>query len=129
MAGSLTQDLVSVVIATYNMGRFLPQAVPSALAQTYTNSKFRSSTMARPTIPPRSCSSGGRIRACACTGRSTAGRRAPRTRALPSAAGRFVAFLDADDFWLPEKLARQMPLFQGRPEVGVVYSDYRAHGR
>jgi glycosyltransferase involved in cell wall biosynthesis len=38
--------------------------------------------------------------------------------------GPFVAFLDADDVWLPDKLARQMPLFQGRPDLGVVYSDY-----
>lgn len=33
-------------------------------------------------------------------------------------------FLDADDVWLPDKLAWQIPLFEGRPEIGVVYSDF-----
>jgi len=34
-----------------------------------------------------------------------------------------VAFLDADDVCLPDKLAWQMPLFENRPQVGVIYSD------
>jgi len=46
-----------------------------------------------------------------------------RNRALKQARGEFVAFLDADDYWMPEKLARQIALFDASPRVGLVYTD------
>jgi glycosyltransferase involved in cell wall biosynthesis len=45
-----------------------------------------------------------------------------RNLAIREARGDFIAFLDCDDIWLPEKLERQLPLFDD-PEVGLVYSD------
>jgi glycosyltransferase involved in cell wall biosynthesis len=46
-----------------------------------------------------------------------------RNRALKLAKGEYVAFLDVDDYWMPEKLARQLALFEASPRVGLVYSD------
>lgn len=44
-------------------------------------------------------------------------------RALELARGRYLALLDGDDEWLPDKLARQLGLFERRPEVALVHGD------
>lgn len=46
-----------------------------------------------------------------------------RNMALEKATGTYVAFLDCDDLWLPEKLEKQMELFNKNPEVALVYSN------
>jgi len=47
---------------------------------------------------------------------------AARNAALAEARGSFIAFIDQDDVWLPDKLAKQLPLFDD-PSVGLVFSD------
>lgn len=44
-------------------------------------------------------------------------------RALKEATGEFVAILNDDDLWAPEKLARQVAMFESHPEVGLVHTD------
>jgi len=53
-----------------------------------------------------------------------AGPAAARNRGVREAQGRFVAFLDADDLWLPGKLAEQLKVFETRPEAAVVYGPF-----
>lgn len=124
MSGSPAGDLVSVVIATYNMGHYLPEAVRSVLAQSYPNVDVQivddGSTDDTPTIV-RQWDAHPRVR---LHRQSNAGQAHAKNQGIALSRGDFIAFLDADDVWLPEKLARQMPLFTGRPEVGVVYSGY-----
>ena len=45
-----------------------------------------------------------------------------RNYALKKANGDFIAFLDVDDWWLPNKLEKQIPLFDD-PDVGLVYGN------
>jgi glycosyltransferase involved in cell wall biosynthesis len=124
MSGSPLGDLVSVVIATYNMGHYLPEAVRSVLAQSYRNVDVQivddGSTDDTQTIV-RQWDAHPRVR---LHRQSNAGQAHAKNQGIALSRGDFIAFLDADDVWLPEKLARQMPLFTGRPEVGVVYSGY-----
>lgn len=49
-----------------------------------------------------------------------------RNRGIAAARGEFIALLDCDDVWLPEKLQAQLALMTARPEVGVVHTDYES---
>jgi glycosyltransferase involved in cell wall biosynthesis len=117
------QDLVSVVTATYNMGRYLPQAVQSVLSQTYANVEIQivddGSTDDTAQIVRR-WDQDERVHVHR---QSNGGQAQARNRGVALSKGPYVAFLDADDEWLPHKLSRQMPLF-ATPQVGVVFSDY-----
>src|ERR1044072_6790876 len=48
---------------------------------------------------------------------------AARSRAIAPPRGRYVSLLDADDVWLPDKLARQLELLEAEPRVGLVHGD------
>jgi glycosyltransferase involved in cell wall biosynthesis len=116
--------LVSVVIATYNMGRYLPEALESALSQDY------------PALEVRIVDDGSGDDTAQVLERwrddarvhvhvqANAGQTRAKNRGIADSRGDFIAFLDADDVWLPGKLRRQMALFAAHPQVGVVYSDY-----
>jgi len=124
MSGGPAGDLVSVVIASYNMGHYLPLAVQSVLAQSYPNVEVLivddGSTDDTPAVL-RQWDAHPRVRVHR---QRNGGQARAKNQGVALSRGDFVAFLDADDVWLPEKLSRQMRLFAGRPEIGVVYSDY-----
>jgi len=115
--------LVSVVIPAHDYGRFVGAAIESVLAQTVRDLEIivvdDSSADDTREVVGRF---GTRARYLFHDGRNP-----NRTRNLGvrAAAGRFVALLDADDLWLPEKLERQLALFEGRPELGLVYAGIR----
>lgn len=65
-----------------------------------------------------------RVRVLGHPGGSNRGVAASRNLALDHARGEFIAFVDADDAWLPHKLERQLQTFVAAPEqVGVVFTD------
>jgi glycosyltransferase involved in cell wall biosynthesis len=49
-----------------------------------------------------------------------------RNRGIQASHGEFVALLDCDDIWLPDKLEAQLAVMSRRPEVGVVHTDYES---
>ena len=105
-----------------NGERFVRQAIDSVYAQTYKNWEIvfldNASTDATPEIAK---SYDPRLRYYRNPVTVPLGR--ARNLALERASGEFIAFLDADDLWLPHKLEKQMPLFEASPSLGLVFSD------
>jgi len=116
-------SLVSVIVPSYNMAHFLPEAVQSALAQSYPNLEVLivddGSTDDTPQVV-RQWEGNPRVRVHR---QANGGLSDARNQGIALTRGPFIALLDADDTWATDKLAQQMRLFAGRPEVGVVYSD------
>lgn len=96
---------ISVVIPAYNAERFLRDAVESAVRQTLPPLEIL-------VVDDGSSDDTGRLAASVpgvrCIRQSNAGVSAARNRGLEEARGKFVALLDADDVWMPEKLAVQL---------------------
>lgn len=123
VTSATSQPLVSVVIPTYNMARYLAEAVQSVLDQTYPHFEIHviddgSTDNPREAIAHLMAS--GRIQFHAIP---NSGQGKAKNVGIRASRGQFIAFLDADDLWVPDKLERQLPLFT-RPGIGVVYTDF-----
>lgn len=114
---------VSVVIPAYNAADCIAHALNSVFTQTWTDHEVvliddgsRDPAELDAAIAPwRS-----RIR---LHRQANAGAGAARNRALTLARGRYIAFLDADDEWLPEFLERQIGFLERQPACDFVWSD------
>ncbi len=110
---------VSVIIPNYNYARFLPAAVESVLAQTYTNVEVivvdDGSTDDSLAVLSRY---NDNIR---LVEQENAGVCIARNRGVKESSGELVAFLDADDVWLPEKLEKQIEAYGSDPNTGLIH--------
>lgn len=108
---------VSVIIPTYNYARYLGEAIDSALGQTLAPLEvIVVDDGSTDDTPELLAAYGDRIRVLR---QKNAGVAVARNSGIAAARGEYVAFLDADDTWLPRKLELQMPLFTG--SVGLVH--------
>ena len=110
---------VSVIIPTYNYGRFLRDAIDSALAQTYRPIEVivvdDGSTDGTPEVL---AAYGERIRVIRQDNR---GAGAARNRGIAAAHGDYLAFLDSDDILRPQSLEREIARFVADPSLGLVH--------
>jgi glycosyltransferase involved in cell wall biosynthesis len=107
---------VSVIIPTYNRAAAVKEAVASVLAQTCRDFELLvvddGSTDGTPAALARF---GGEIRVLRSHRRR--GVSAARNAGIAAAQGEWLAFLDSDDLWLPEKLERQMAFMEAHPQL------------
>jgi glycosyltransferase involved in cell wall biosynthesis len=119
---STKHPTVSVVIATYNYGRYLAGAIDSVLAQTFQDFEIivvdDGSTDDTPAVLQR-YTADRRVRFFHETHR---GHPQAKNRGLNASRGSFIGFLDADDEWLPTKLQKQVERFGDDRELGVVFA-------
>lgn len=113
---------VSVIIPTYNSARYLTQAVDSVLAQSFKDFEVlviddgstddTEAVMRRYGQPVRYIH------------KENGGVSTARNRGIAESRGRYAAFLDADDTWLPEKLERQLRALNENPGYRACYSAF-----
>src|SRR5579871_1053007 len=117
---------VSVVTGVLNGEKFLPEAIESVLDQSFTGwelllvddgSSDASIAIAREysSRHPRS------IRCLEHQGRRRRGQGATRNLGIQNAIGEFIAVLDQDDVWLPNKLDQQVGILDAHPKAAMVY--------
>ena len=117
--------LVSVVVPFLNAAPFLEDAVESVLGQTYRDWELLlvddGSTDASTAIARRYASKHvGTVHYLDHPGHQNRGAASARNLAIRNARGAYVAFLDADDVWLPGKLEHQVALMELHPEAGML---------
>lgn len=114
---------VSAVIPCYNYGRFLGEAIESVLAQTVPAHEIivvdDGSTDDTPEVAR---SFGDKVRYVRTP---NGGVSAARNAGIALAEGGLIAFLDADDRWLPQKLERQVPVMAADPTIGLLHAGSR----
>ena len=116
---------VSVIIATYNSAAYLKEAIDSVLAQEYKNFEIiivddGSTYNTKQLVEDLQSHNSQSIKYIYQQNRGPA---PARNNGIKHADGQYIAFLDADDIWLPDKLAKQMPCFTQKPQTGFVYCD------
>jgi glycosyltransferase involved in cell wall biosynthesis len=113
--------LISVIIPTYNRGWIIKEAIDSVLAQEYINYELivvdDGSTDDTHDILNSYQKNFLVLR------QNNKGVSAARNRGFAAASGRFIAFLDSDDTWLPQKLSRQVDFFQSNPDALICQTE------
>ncbi|MCD6287753.1 MAG: glycosyltransferase [Candidatus Hydrogenedentes bacterium] len=131
MATVSVNGLVSIITPTYDTAQFLPATIRSVLNQTYKNWEWiiadDGSTDQTAGIMAELQQSDHRVRFIPADGHCGIAARV-RNRALTYARGEFIAFLDADDTWHPEKLARQIAYLRQHANVDGVCCRYEPVG-
>ena len=123
MERNKNKPLVSIIMNCYNGEKYLRESLNSVLKQTYKNweiifwdnqSNDKSAKIFKDYKDDRF--------KYYCADSHIEILYKAKNYALKKANGEFIAFLDVDDWWLPEKLEKQIPLFDD-PDVGMVYGN------
>jgi glycosyltransferase involved in cell wall biosynthesis len=121
---STTRPLVSIVTPFLDAGRFLVDAIESVIEQTYDNWELvlvddGSTDESTATARAFAALHGSRVRYVEHAGHANLGLPASRNVGIRLARGPYVALLDADDVWLPEKLERQVGALLANPRAAM----------
>lgn len=123
------RPLVSIIVPTYNRAHLLPRAVGGVLAQTYDRFELLIIDDCSTDNTAEVVEGFGDARIRYIRQPKNGGVSAARNRGLREAKGELIAFLDSDDEWVPEKLARQVDLVRRRPDkVGLFYTGVLTYG-
>ncbi|BAZ29615.1 family 2 glycosyl transferase [Cylindrospermum sp. NIES-4074] len=123
-----SNSLVSIIIIFLNGKQFIQEAIESIFAQTYENWELLlvddgsadGSTLIAHEYGKKYPE---KIRYLEHEGHQNCGKSTSRNLGIYNARGKYVAFLDADDVWLPKKLEKQVAILESNPQAGMVYGN------
>ncbi len=119
---------VSIITPTYNRAQYIKEAIESVISQTYSDWELivvdDGSTDQTFEILDKYAKQDKRIRYIR---QSNAGPSTARNTALAQVSGKYIAFIDDDDRWLPEKLKLQVELMESDPETGFCYVRFQIY--
>jgi glycosyltransferase involved in cell wall biosynthesis len=116
--------LVSVIINCFNSESFIKEAIDSVISQTYSNWEIilwdnRSTDRTREIVKGFQDERIHYFLSQDFTSLSLA-----RKRAIEKANGEYLAFLDSDDYWEPEKISLQVKLLKENPQIGITHTNF-----
>jgi glycosyltransferase involved in cell wall biosynthesis len=121
----MVDDLVSIIMPAYNAELYIGSAIESIVGQSYQNWELLvvndASLDKTASIVEEIAERDSRV--LSLTNTTNMGIANSRNRALKNAKGRFIAFLDSDDLWLPEKLTTQLAHMADK-KASISYSGY-----
>jgi glycosyltransferase involved in cell wall biosynthesis len=124
----ISKPIVTVIIIFLNAGEtFFREAIDSVFAQTYDNWELLlvddgSTDISTDIAKQYANRYPDKVRYLEHQRHQNRGMSATRNLGIGHAGGEYIAFLDADDLWLSQKLARQVAILESHPEVGMVYN-------
>ncbi len=120
----MTKPLVSVLITTYNYGRFIEESIDSVLSQDFSPDKLEVLVVddgSTDDTAERVKKFGSKVRYFY---QPNSGQASALNLGFANSRGEIIALLDADDYWLQGKLRRVTAEFEKHPEVGMVYHPF-----
>lgn len=122
--GSLDHTpLISVVIPAYNAAAYLPATLDSVLLQNFSNYEIIVVNDGSPDTPELEKALQPYFGKLRYIKQENRGPSSARNTGIRAARGKYVAFLDSDDIWLPKHLANQMAMLESNPSLGLVYAN------
>jgi glycosyltransferase involved in cell wall biosynthesis len=117
----MTAPRVTVLIDTYNYGRFIEEAIDSVLAQDFPMDQVQILVVDDGSTDDTRQRVAKYLSQLRYLYKPNGGQASAFNFGLAQATGEYIVLLDADDFWLPAKLRRVVEEFDAHPEVGMLY--------
>lgn len=115
--------LVSIIMPNYNGGKYLTDTIKSVLAQTYQNWELIFVDDCSTDNSLEIVNSFGDKRIRILQNEKNSGAAVSRNYAIREAQGKWIAFLDSDDLWTPEKLEKQIEFMKSK-DIAFSFTDY-----
>jgi len=115
--------LVSVVIPAYQCAQYIAETLNSVLAQTFASYEIIVVNDGSPDTNALEQALAPFLPKIRYIRQSNGGPSAARNRGIREARSKYIAFLDSDDTWMPDHLAKQIELLESDPSLSLVYAD------